>query len=820
MSHPSSLRRAALLLLLIVLTGCTGNWSAPFLPEGQATAQPPVAAQVTPQADLAPIPLAETIMTFKVIVPGSISADEPVILSILDEVTGLSLNAQSYPMMRIDDPNNPAPAQQLYVLTLPFPVGSVVTYRFDRQVGTFRVSEHLADGSPVRYRMVVVQPEGLVEDVVSRWTDTSFNAQYGRIEGQVLDSNSAQPVAGLLICAGGAQTYTRADGTFLLEGLPAGLHNMVAYSMDGAYQTFQQGALVAAGATTPTPLKMTAATKVKVLFVVNTPDNHPPVIPLRLAGNLMQLGNSFATLQGGISTLAVNMPVLQALPDGRYSITLDLPVGSDIHYKYTLGDGFWNAEHDLDGEFRLRQVIIPNHNVMIEDTIESWYSGRPNALTFDVMVPADTPPDDFVSIQFHPLFGWTEPIPMWPLGGNRWAYVLYSPLNLPPEFAYRYCRSGQCGLADDAKTPGPDSSGRQVTLSDQPQNFNDQVEAWVYWSAAATTSTYPTSTIPLKGPEYMAGIAFAPGYHPSWKTRTPLGLAKIQSSGANWVALAPTWTFGGANPSSPLPILAPVAGKDALWADMIEISGQSRSLIPNLAIAPSPRFPTTPDQWWQQSQRDANWWAVWFDQVRTFTLHHADLASQTGASALILGGSWLLPALPGGVLADGTPSGVPEDAEIRWRNLLAEVRLRYPGKLLWVVPAEEIRNTPAFLDMVDQVVVQVSLPRGLETGLDTATLEAEYAEWLDYTVWPVQIILGKPIILGASFPSDPDLQTQTDAYQALLNTSSSRDWVVGLISAEFYPATGLQGPGTSINGKPALGLLGYWFPGLIGAATP
>ena len=552
MTHPSILHRLTLLLLLISLTGCSGNWTVPFLSQTQAPALPTSPAPATPaapQSDLAPAPLAETIVTFKATIPTGDSPEETIYLSVMDEVTGLALNAQFFPMTRVDDPNNPDSAQDLYILTLPFPVGSVVKYRFERQVGDFRVSEHLANGSPVRYRMVVIQPEGVVEDIVSRWTDTSFSSQYGRIEGQALDNNSAQPVAGLLIAAGGAQTYTRADGTFLLEGLPAGLHTLVAYSMNGAYQTFQQGALVAAGATTPTPLKVIAAAKVKALFIVNVPENTPPVIPLRMAGNLIQLGNTFSTMQGGISSLAVNMPVMQALPDGRYSLTLDLPVGADIRYKYTLGDGFWNAEHTSAGEFLLRQVIIPNHNVMIEDKIESWYAGRPNALTFDVTVPADTPADDFVSIQFHPLFGWTEPVPMWPLGGNRWVYVLYSPLNLPSEFAYRYCRSGQCGSADDVMTPGAGHPGRQIVLSEDPQSFSDQVSAWIYWSESQASAPFSTPLINPIGPDYMAGVAFSASFHPSWKTRAPLGLAKIQESGANWIMLSPTWGF--ASPGTP-----------------------------------------------------------------------------------------------------------------------------------------------------------------------------------------------------------------------------------------------------------------------------
>ena len=67
------------------------------------------------------------------------------------------------------------------------------------------------------------------------------------------------------------------------------------------------------------------------------------------------------------------MPTLSRLPDGRYSITAALPVGADLRYKYTLGDGFWNAEHRKDGSFRLRQLIVPEQTMLIEERVDTWY---------------------------------------------------------------------------------------------------------------------------------------------------------------------------------------------------------------------------------------------------------------------------------------------------------------------------------------------------------------------------------------------------------------------------------------------------------------
>ena len=63
------------------------------------------------------------------------------------------------------------------------------------------------------------------------------------------------------------------------------------------------------------------------------------------------------------------------------------------------------------------------------------------------------------------------------------------------------------------------------------------------------------------------------------------------------------------------------------------------------------------DDWWRTSPRDFGWWNSWFDQYRTFAVHFAETAQKQGAEMLILGGDWIQPALPGGKLASGDPSG-------------------------------------------------------------------------------------------------------------------------------------------------------------------
>jgi len=355
-----------------------------------------------------------TDITFQVQLPENTPAGETIFLSVLDEVTGLALNPEYHPMVANEAQSGGTDSsEQIYSINLPFKTGSVIKYRYERQAGSAQVAEHFTDSSPVRYRLYQVNGPTTVVDIVSQWTDTIYSGLTGRIMGEAIDADTGQGIPNLLIEAGGAQTISDSNGSFIIEGLPPGIHNLIGYALDGSYKTFQQGARIAADSTTPTPLNMSGVDFVDVSFIVNVPPGTPPVIPVRLAGNIHQLGNTFANLSGGISTLAVKMPTLNPLSDGRYELTLSLPVGADIRYKYTLGDGFWNAEHNMAGDYRLRQLIVPDKDIKIEDEIETWSSGVSSTIVFDLNVPTETPSSDFVSIQFKPLFGWTESIPMW-----------------------------------------------------------------------------------------------------------------------------------------------------------------------------------------------------------------------------------------------------------------------------------------------------------------------------------------------------------------------------------------------------------------------
>ncbi len=784
--------------------------------------------------------LQQTKVTFRVTVPNAIPAGDSLYITLLDEVTGLAFNSRKYIMQAEDNTH--------YSVTLPLYVGMLIKYRYSRE-GTANVDEHLYNNRPVRYRIYNVTGPGIIEDMLSGWTDSPYTGVTGRIMGIVTDSSTGKPIPNILVTAGGEQALSLADGSYLLEGLPPGTHNLVFYSLDGAYNVFQQGAVVAANSTTPASISLIPARLVTVIFNIKVPADTPPDAPIRLAGNLAQLGNTFADLAGGMSSSPSRMPQLGKLANGQYMVTLSLPAGAYLEYKYTLGDGLWSSELTPKGGFQLRQLIVPKTDIEVSESIDTWTKKGESPIQFEVKIPANTPQNDAISIQFNPGFGWLEPLPMWAAtnatGASVWRFDLTSPFNSLASLHYRYCRQGQCGAADDAATMGVFPEGRTVKPNTNPGNVQDEVLNWAWYSGPSSPPSVPGVQVNVRETGFMAGIALQPAYHPSWQALIPSAVRDIQSLGVNTVILSPTWSFTNNTP----PILEQDPAQDMLWPDLVQSIGAFQGGNLSVGIYPQPHFPTSVDQWWQSAARDYPWWMSFYERYTNFVLQNATAAAETNSPILILGGDWLNPALPGGMLPDGTPSGLPQDAEQIWRGIIEKVRERYNGKLGWVLSyPNDLRNSPPFLDAVDQVYLAWSAPLASQPGTSLGEMQAQATSILNGEILPFQEQIGKPILIALSYPSidraatgciaiqgggcldyaqlsppntdiaalNLDLQAQAEAYNAILGAINDQPWVAGYISMGYYPPAVLQDKSISIHGKPASGVLWYWSTKYLG----
>lgn len=822
----------ASLLLVLSSTSCVRS----LVDFGQFSHKPTEA----PKPDIAPVPtvvptsMAE--ITFSVSIPQALRAGESMAIGIVDEVTGLGLNPTLYAMTAVD--------AQHFIAKIPFPLNSIVKYRYYRQ-GNLPAIEDTALEQAVRYRMVQIAGPQSVDDIVASWSDSKYSGGAGRISGTVTEVSTGLPITNILVTAGGVSTLSDSLGNFVLEGLPAGTHLLVAYSLDGAYTIFQQGAVVANGMVTIAPIGLQSVSLVQVTFIAKLPEGTVSGAPVRIAGNVLQLGNTFADLQGGVSVMASRMPVLTSMPDGRYGVSVKLPVGADIRYKYTLGDGFWNAEHNRDATFLVRQLIVPAKDVVVEDTVITWQAGDSSApILFEISVPANTPAGETISIQFNP-FGWTEPMPMWPLGNNRWTYKLFSPLNMLGSFQYRYCRNDQCGSADDIQTAGPFAQGRTVSTSLLGENIQENVDSWQWYTEtdAVTLVAVPVTKRPSA---FWAGVELSPNYSPSWQVFLPAAMQSIKDLGSSYVVLSPTWT---ASASAPL-IFAPLPGSDPLWLDTLQAAQLGKAQNLSVVIYATPRMLPSNMDFWKSAPKTAEWWNSWFERYRAFAIYHADLAAQSGASALVLGGDAVMPSLPGSTLADGSPSNVPADAEQRWRSILTEVHQHYSGLLLWAHPynGKAMAVAPPFMDQFYAFYILWSAPLASNSAADLETMTQTAVTMLDVDIAPLLLSAQKGAVIAPDYPSavgastgcvssggdgcvdwralsrpysdvlsaELDLKGQADLYQALLQAINQREWVGGLISRGYYPPLALRDKSSSVRGKMTADLLWYWFPRMLG----
>lgn len=397
------------------------------------------------------VPLPESVeVIFNALLPENHPTGEPVLFTILDDVTGLEFNPQRFEMQPSGDNS--------VSITISVPAGTLVKYRYTRASTAGNIDEIGANGEGIAYRVYLVDGPGHVAyDMVAAWSDLPLTLDTGQVTGTVTEKGSGNPLANIFVIAAGQQTQTDAEGHFVIPGLPQGLHNLVVFSKSGDHQAFQQGALVAANSETPANITLASSQMANVTFLVTPPNGSTAGIPIFLEGNLETLSSR---------------PVLTEQADGRFGISLELPMGVDIRYKYTLGDGFWNAEHITGGAFQLRQMIIPagTTNLVIADQVESWSAGSSAPIQFNLSAP-DT--GDIAYIQFK-LLDWTSPLPMWPLGSGQWTYTLYSPTNFAAALEYRYCLDAGCTILE--ASPGQPRS--VAGNKDELQTVNDQVDSW------------------------------------------------------------------------------------------------------------------------------------------------------------------------------------------------------------------------------------------------------------------------------------------------------------------------------------------------------
>jgi hypothetical protein len=774
-------------------------------------------------------------ISFRLTPPEGTPADAEVVLVLLDEVTGFAYNTTVIPMQRLTDGR--------WSAEVPVTAGALIRYRYARQEPE-PVDEGTAAGEAVVARVARITGPGEINDVAAAWMGTPYPGPTGRVAGHVRDGVSGNALPEMIVNISGIQAFTDGEGSFRIDGLPPGTHRITVFSPTGSYTSVDQGAVIAAGSATPVELSLLPAPAVQVGFEVTVPANTSPGPPVRIAGNLLQLGHLFTSLPGGSSISAARAPALTQLDASHFIVVATLYVGTDLRYKYTLGDGLWNAERTAEGGFLTRQLIVPNENIILEDTVSTWRGGDSGAVSFHVTTPANTPPGDVIAIQFNP-FTWFDPIPMLRLEADEWFFTLHGPLEAAGELGYRYCRNFACGSADDSETSSPSITGRPITPTAALQDLRDTVGTWQWLEGDLPATTVVAPEIAPR-PGFEAGVEILPRYQPTWPAIFGQAVDEMAAGGANSLVLTCPWSLGD---NSPLPSIAFDPDRSPFRSDLRQMIAQGLSRGLDVSLRPS-LVPLSGDlaAWWATAPRDSAWWAGWFEGYRSLVLTYARLAAETGASRLIVGGPEAAYALPGSLMPDGSPSGAPPDAETRWRDLLADVREIYRGVVSFEIGFDgETPLLPPFLDAVDEVYVYWHVPLSEDPEATQAAMQSSAREALD-VLTNLPRLQGLPVVLSvevlsidggaaecAPYPDGScrppelfdlgavvdadlgiDLQEQALAFNAVITEAASRPEIVGFFARRYNPSAALRDRSASVNGKPARDVLWYWYGRITG----
>ncbi|MFC2065340.1 hypothetical protein ACFLXB_09630, partial [Chloroflexota bacterium] len=241
---------------------------------------------------------------------------------------------------------------------------------------------------------------------------------------------------------------------------------------------------------------------------------------------------------------------------------------------------------------------------------------------------------------------------------------------------------------------------------------------------------------------------------------------------------------------------------------------------------------------------DNTWWDNWFLRYRAYILYFSNLANQNNIEIMILGGDWLLPALPGGTLPDGRNSNPPAVSSVRWSSLIAEIRQHYTGQIFWAVnyPGGLV-HAPALINDLDGIYLLWNAPIANTINPSIVDMQLQAGKLLDTEIAPFKSTYQKPIIIAISYPSisgsglgcfkesqsyckdwatlnqpepnnenvELNIMEQQEVYQAMFLAINERSWIDGFISRGFYIPLSLQDASASIFGKPTFSLMEQWF---------
>ncbi|MFA5125971.1 MAG: right-handed parallel beta-helix repeat-containing protein [archaeon] len=212
-------------------------------------------------------------------------------------------------------------------------------------------------------------------------------------------------------------------------------------------------------------------------------------------------------------------------------------------------------------------------------------------------------------------------------------------------------------------------------------------------------------------------------------------------------------------------------------------------------------------------------WNKWFSSYKTFIYHYADIAQQNNVELFMIGTE-----------LKGTSNRVAD-----WRSIIAGVRQRYSGSIVYAANHDEYMNV-SWWPAVDYIGIDAYFPltaktnptvQEMQTGFTQSITAADnFAKSYDKKIILTEIGYQSrdganttPWYSGGAL----DLQEQADAYQATLNVEKNDANIIGAFYWDWLTLT-TQGGTTdtdyTVHGKPAETILANSYLGSFAADPP
>lgn len=720
-------------------------------------------------------------------------------LDILDDLSGYQDNIRRYPMQNV--------SENRYEVSVLLDEGFDIRYRYT-MIQPEEAHETDALGNYVAFRLAIAEKDLTINDKIQNWMREPSDQASGTLTGVLRDAKSQAGIPDVLISIAGMQTFTDMTGTFRIENLPEGTYNLVAYAVNGAYPSLQQKAVIATNSTTKVDLSLEPLNKVSVQFQVK-PSAETIGVPIRLAGNLLGSGAYFGKDYTQSGSYASLMPLLDQVEAESYEINLDLYAGSAFRYRYTLGNGYINAERSGEGLLVTRSFIVPKSSTTVKDEITGWRANAQTPITINVDAPVNMPQNELVSVQVK-RNQWDQAIPMWHVADNKWMFLLYgNGQDVGSEL--RFCRNNECALASDETTL---NQPLQVNFF-ETVDIDYQITKWHNWEDGGV------STLPKVESGFQVnttGIELIKEYNAGDLPYMINHLKAIRENGVNWLILQPVWDVLLSNDS---PILVPSSEHFILYQELGELAEAAKAKGMKVSVYPKLNFPAHAEEWWNLASRSEQWWQRWYQEYAHFLNNFAVFSETFKLDHFIISENDLKFTYPNGLQDQGAQLGTPEHATETWQSMLDQVKGAYFGEVLWASLVHDLPDF-GFLDRVNgyyvlfnysdeshdaqslsQTLNQVLLPfyqrnqKKIYIGINIPALSAEAMEYTDH----MEPISSTSKNGDGSFV---DLNLQADLYKVFTCNLKSLDWISGVSTRGFNLGIALTDMSSSIFGKPAM----------------